>query len=79
MINDRRAQENLDPLDAKHIRDAAARDLGTDDPAQIDHQEILINPVTEKPKPWEKSGCSTAGGKSLALAAGAALALKLRR
>jgi uncharacterized protein (DUF362 family) len=80
LINQRRARDGLEPIDAKHIRDAAGLGLGTNDPSRIDHQEIIRNPVIEKPKPWEKDpGCSTAGGTSLTLAAGAALALKLRR
>jgi uncharacterized protein (DUF362 family) len=81
MINTRRAQDKLDPIDAKHIRDAAGMSLGTNDPAQIDHQQALLNPVVEKPKPWKKdSGCTTAGGAGtgLALAAAAALALKVK-
>ena len=77
LINNRRARDKLDPIDAKHIKDAAARSLGTNDPANIDHQATLLNPVVEKPKPWEKdTGCSTVSGTSLALAAGAVLALK---
>lgn len=77
MINTRRAQDSLDPIDARHIRDAAGMSLGTNDPDNIDHRQVLLNPVVEKPKPWEKdSGCQTAGGagKGLALAAAAALA-----
>jgi len=76
LINARRAQDSLDPIDAQHIRDAAGRSLGTNDPANIDHRQVLLSPVAEKPKPWEKdSGCSTATGESLALAA-AVLALR---
>jgi hypothetical protein len=81
LINTRRTQDKLDPIDAKHIRDAAGMSLGTNDPAKIDHQQALLNPVVEKPKPWEKdSGCTTAGGAGtgLALAAAAALALKVK-
>jgi uncharacterized protein (DUF362 family) len=80
LINTRRAQDSLDPIDAKHIRDAAGLALGTNDPANIDHRQVLLNPVVENPKPWQKdSGCSTASGKNLALAAAAILAYKLRR
>jgi uncharacterized protein (DUF362 family) len=77
LINTRRAQDSLEPIDAPHIRDAAGMSLGTNDPANIDHRQVLLDPVVEKPKPWEKdSGCSTASGKSLALAAAVALALR---
>ena len=80
LINTRRVQDSLDPIDAKHIKDAAGMSLGVNDPARIDHHQVLLNPVVEKPKPWEKdSGCSTASGTGLALAAVAALALKQRK
>ena len=87
MINERRVKEGLPVLDAKHIHDAAAMDLGTNRASQIDHARVLINPVIEKPKPWEKgsSSCSTnpikqSSGAACALGqTAAALALRNRR
>jgi len=84
LINSRRKKDSLQPLDARHIHQAASRGLGNDDLSLIERLEAVENPVTEKPKPWEKSGMNgcrsiqESGTGLLAGLAGAA-ALALRR
>lgn len=74
LINRRRARDGLDPIDARHIRDAAARGLGLAGPDGVELIEVATGPPpSEKPKPWEQagpSGCSTTTGTA---AAGAVL------
>jgi uncharacterized protein (DUF362 family) len=86
IINARRSKEGLAALDAKHIHQAAERDLGTDDPNSIERIDTVFNEVTEKPKPWKSggsSGCASmrnsGTGLALGLAGAAAIALRKRK
>jgi uncharacterized protein (DUF362 family) len=79
LINARRVKENQDPVDAKHLKDAARLGVGNNDLSAIDQVAITLNPVVEKSKPWDAgSGCRSAGSGSCILGAAAVAGALLR-
>jgi uncharacterized protein (DUF362 family) len=56
MINARRVRKGLDPLDARHLHDAAGLGLGVSSTSGIEEVELLVNPAPEKPRFREASG-----------------------
>ncbi len=78
LINQRREDEGLQPIDARHLRLAAEMGLGPASLSEVEVMGTVLHPVEERARPWDrkdKGGCSVvpeSGRRAPTLAVGAA-------